>query len=709
MTQVYNASWLWARSQWRRSRTALWLCAIVVALTGSLALGAAAAAGRAASAMDRLREQTSATDLVLEGSVKSLSDESAAASLMDLYFLQLPGSDRQSFGDFRALTQRPLMGEPANVPILLEGRRSDPANPNEIEISPRFAERLDLEPGDQVSFGSLTDEYLAAFQDDPVDAGPPDGPVLNLLVTGIVLGPSDFSGAAGVVHLTPAFGDTYATAIAHFAFVLVRLADPSTADSVLAAGDINGAAVQPDQFFSGGDADGGLRVVTLGLWLFAAAVTVAGSSVFALLARRLGRSFRADAVSMTALGLDRRGLAGSGLLLFVPAIAVGLSAALVSAPFVAARLRLGLAGTVEPARGVHVDLAVMLIGGLALGALSIAAAATSMPTARRDSVSARSWRSEVIPIRRPLALTIGIRDALATGDQQVPSRAMLAMSSTVTATAVACILFGVSVDALGDTPQAWGAAGDVTVNFGISAGEPGEVYELGMQELSNDDRVQDLNGMIGFESTIDGPPVNGVVIDVRRGNPILTVLAGRLPRTDDEVVLGRATMRALDRRLGDEVAITVGGASQTFDVVGQVAFPTLTQSFDSGAAVTVGGGRRFERLDMEWLVYRSLITWKDGVDQGAAADDLRRAGFAVIDDQPVPSTWRRQPRSDRRAADGSRRLLRPVGALGGRLRGEPRVSAPAGTAPPFWLPSDSTRGAVAAWSGISRSRSGSSP
>ena len=62
-----GAARLWATTQWRRQWPTLLLAWIVLTLTGALALGAATGARRAVSAFDRLREQTFATDIQIQG------------------------------------------------------------------------------------------------------------------------------------------------------------------------------------------------------------------------------------------------------------------------------------------------------------------------------------------------------------------------------------------------------------------------------------------------------------------------------------------------------------------------------------------------------------------------------------------------------------------------------------------------------------------
>jgi putative ABC transport system permease protein len=626
--RVSNASWLWARSQWRRSRAQLVLCAAVLAITGSLSLGAATAAGRAASAMDRLREQTGAADVELHAESAD-SVDAVAAVASNLYFVQPTGVDEAIGSGFTAATQRQLLDRPANVPILLEGRRSDPNNSNEIEVSERFATRHGLAPGDVVPFESMTVEDVDAWFAG-TNVGRPEGPQLELQVTGVVVAPVDFSNPAGTIYLTEAFGAEYADVIAHFDFLYVRLRDQATAQALLAAGAVGGIGVSATEWSAVTEVDDGLRIVALGLWVFAGTVALSGLAVFWLLTRRLGRSFRSETWAMSTMGLDRRGVVWGGILLFLPAAAAGIGIALITAPFVATHLRLGLAGDVEPNRGVHVDVGAMLLFGLGLTLLAAATAAASLNIRRTSTGSADTRRSSLVRVRKPVSLVVAVRDAVRRGDRTSPGQVTLLLSATVTAAAVASLAFGFSLDALANSPQAWGDGADVNIGFGDSTTDASSRYDENLSDLTGDQRVRDLNGWLLFDADVGGPAVKGVAIDTRQGSPIITVLSGRAPSTADEVALGLATMERFGHRLGDQIAITVGRSTQMFEAVGTVAFPDGDMTFDDGVAITEAGSRRFQGFNDNWLLYYTRLTWVDGVDHARAATDLSEAGFELV-------------------------------------------------------------------------------
>jgi len=52
-----------------------------------------------------------------------------------------------------------------------------------------------------------------------------------------------------------------------------------------------------------------------------------------------------------------------------------------------------------------------------------------------------------------------------------------------------------------------------------------------------------------------------------------TIAAGRAPSDDGEVALGRDTMNALRKHVGDSVRIGRRNSGQTFRIVGRAVFP----------------------------------------------------------------------------------------------------------------------------------------
>ena len=69
---------------------------------------------------------------------------------------------------------------------------------------------------------------------------------------------------------------------------------------------------------------------------------------------------------------------------------------------------------------------------------------------------------------------------------------------------------------------------------------------------------------------VEGRAVRGQSVDVHQGAPPVVVHAGRLPVGADEIALGSALSRRLDRDVGDTVTVTTPDGSSQFTVVGRV-------------------------------------------------------------------------------------------------------------------------------------------
>jgi ABC-type lipoprotein release transport system permease subunit len=189
----------------------------------------------------------------------------------------------------------------------------------------------------------------------------------------------------------------------------------------------------------------------------------------------------------------------------------------------------------------------------------------------------------------------------------------------------------------------WGGGGDVVVDFGESSGK--DSYDEALQKLATDDRVVDLTGMTEFYPEIGGLSLVGFALDTRRGGPVASVLSGRVPRSPDEIAMGRTTMRRLGLQIGDNVDVVVVGDqvdvvverdTQSFHLVGQVAFPIGDTSVDQGVAVTAEGARRFPGFAAQNHVYQATLNWASGVDERQATADLTAQGYQVLVDPPRP-------------------------------------------------------------------------
>ncbi len=649
---------MWACAHWRRRWAALVLAGLVLALTGAVALAAATGARRAVSAFDRLRHQTSATNV----SVYNISDEALSedpvgtlhrllpligatgATLEERYFVRPVSSELVPMYDIYPVAVRQLLDQPVNVPVAITGRLPDPGQASEIALSEHLAEVLHVRPGDHLILESATQEWVERLYTggDPNETS--DGPTLDMTVTGIVVSPLVFVAPVGVMYLTQAFSDTYRDKIANFPRADIRLDDEARAEKMAATGQLESGDPELDAAITmvstpwgaGEQVTDGLRVVGIGLWIFCSVVALAGLAAVVLLVRRLARSMATDFEVLGALGQDRSGRASCGLALAAPVVAVSTVGTLVGAIALTPYTRIGLAGQVEPDRGLFIDGPLLLVGIAVLAVVALAGTVPSFMSSGRRAV--RSPGGQRFPaVNHPLSLTLGVRHALSGRDRRVPSHTTLVVGTCLMTTAVASLVFGASLARLPDRPDLWGGGSDVVMDFGEGdQGQPNEPYDQALQALGDDERVSALTGMTRFTPEIDGLSIWSVALDTRRGEPIYTVLDGRVPRSPDEIGLGRGTMERLGLQLGDEVPVDLAGTTELFRLVGQVAFPIGETAIDEGAIISTEGSRRFPGFTDAIEGYQASLTWATGVDEQPAVDGLVEQGYPVLSPRPPP-------------------------------------------------------------------------
>ena len=203
--------------------------------------------------------------------------------------------------------------------------------------------------------------------------------------------------------------------------------------------------------------------------------------------------------------------------------------------------------------------------------------------------------------------------------------------------AFAALVFGASLNELPRRPDLWGDGSDATLDFGErEIGEQNEQFDRALTELTADRRVGSLTGQIVFYPEIRGSEETALALDIREGEPILTVLAGRAPHSRDEVVFGRTTMRRLGLALGDAVPINLAGTTEEFRVVGQAAFPVGDFTFDDGLAITIEGSSRFPNFAATNRIFQISLTWAKGVDAAPATTDLLAQGYRASTVAPRP-------------------------------------------------------------------------
>jgi hypothetical protein len=132
---------------------------------------------------------------------------------------------------------------------------------------------------------------------------------------------------------------------------------------------------------------------------------------------------------------------------------------------------------------------------------------------------------------------------------------------------VAAVTFGVSLNHLVDSPRQQGWNWDVVVgnpnNADPFSGDPAAVtlHDQMVRLLKANPYVGAFSGFGFTDVTVNGRPVPVVGFDTIRGSVTNTIVDGRAPVADDEIVLGRDPLDKLNAHVGQTVTVRAPGRS----------------------------------------------------------------------------------------------------------------------------------------------------
>ena len=594
-----------ARSAMRRRAGSLVAIALVIGIAGAAVLVSAAGARRTATSLDRFRDTTLASDVELD--IEAATPEQLAelrhdpsveqVGVLRQIMLAPPGADDRGEYLPAANAVDASFGRDVDRPRVIEGRRADPSRVHEIEISEKFASTFGLAVGDDLELGSYSPEQIELGKRGEV-VGPPAGPEVRFRVVGIVRRPLDLgvAGAGGGVLIpTPAFHERYQDEIGGFVDALLRVrardGDAGVPDVIRAARKI----FRDDLFSTIGVSDetqgvsDAIDVLTTALWAFAAIAALAGATTIGIiLVRQLGAASR-DHATLAAIGLTSGQRALSTLAVAVPAAVGGAVLAVVLAALASPLFPFGVARDAEPDPGFRLDLQVLGLGVVAIVGFALLVGGLAawrdarwstrdreVPSPMRPSTTARLAASA----GASPSLTTGLRMALEPGRRAtaIPVRSALLGATLGTLGVTAVLVFGASLDHLAATPKLYGWGWDTTVEPNAqpiprASGKCGDV-----DTAITDDRQLGSVAAVCLEGVeVDGRPVTGWFPRPLRGTVTPSIVTGRAPAARGEVALGKATLDAIGKGVGDTVRVRGGTTTDDFEIVGQVVLPHLSE------------------------------------------------------------------------------------------------------------------------------------
>jgi hypothetical protein len=638
-----GAIWLRSRFELRTRWRAMLAMTALVAVASTTVLTAAAGARRTASTVERYLEATRANDVFVQLGSPGNSADPAVFDAMErlpqvatlgrvVFPAVFPSSDE--FLPFLASVDG-REGRTINRVPIVDGRRADPEAADEVVLAESTAGRLGLEPGSRLRLHSFSPEQADELErSEDVEFGGPD---VTVTVVGIARTGDDLvSRQLDPVPslLTPAFHRRYRDDILVFgAGATVRLhggdaAVPAFRDGVL---DVVGAdaEIRFESIASKSKpVDEAVRVVAVGLWIFAAAAALAAMvALGVVLGRQAFLGARDDGV-LAAMGMGRRHRFAANLVPSVVAAMAGGALGVLGAVLASPIMPVGdLAHRVEPQPGLDVDSLVLALGsgasvaavvGLAAAAAWRASGRATEPT-RATGRPGTSWlvADRLAAAGAGPATVTGVRMALEPGRSRtaVPVGPALVGAVAGITGVVAVLVFGAGLGRLTTSPARYGFGWDVSV------------IDPDVGQLRRDRDIAGVaEGLFQVPLTIDGRPVNATGIRAIEGEVFTTVIEGRPARGPDEIVLGAKTLDRLDRSVGDMVEATGPDGSRPLRIVGRGVFPSPEDPFPlaDGAALTWDALAAVGLTEFPDAFSQHLVRWRDGVDEDAATAGLAR-------------------------------------------------------------------------------------
>ena len=639
------------RAEARRQWPAWVAVVLLIGTVGGMVLGSLAGARRTASAYDRMVADTEAWDVLVNPNdgIESALDPEAVGRLPqveEIGTLDGVGATVMA-GDETTLGAGPLVLAARDERVLVEFSRPrvvdgaiyDPADPSHVMIEDVVAETYGVQAGDTLQIGTATVEELIEWEEagasGPMPLTPRDATVAAVVTMhdGIVV---DEGFQYGHVFLSPAFAEAHELTPFFFGMA-VRLQEGADMRELRAAVQrlAPGEAIEFKTEAAVADTvRRGTMPHTAALLLFAVVVGAAGVVVAGQAASRQLDGLRREAPNLLAMGLDRRQLRRAALLRAGGLGAAGTGVALVVAVAVSPLFPLGVADRAEIEPGVDVDGLVLAPGGLLLFTVLVGWCAVTMRKVGRPARPAPlrrpRWAERIATAFSSPIATMGLRASLAPGGdaRATPVRAALGGLSLAVAAVAATVTFGANLDDLVETPSEYGWGWDAMLALPSEDWEtPPAVFE---DRAASQPELSGWSLLTVDQISLDDERVPAIGIEYREGDVGPTILAGRRPESDGEVVLGGRTMDELGVGIGDEVVAGTGEAARPLEVVGQAVFAGLG-TYPGADRTELGKGALFTRdaLDSlgEGFGFLNLLLSTDG------DAELQAALEGIIGDQ----------------------------------------------------------------------------
>jgi ABC-type lipoprotein release transport system permease subunit len=246
----------------------------------------------------------------------------------------------------------------------------------------------------------------------------------------------------------------------------------------------------------------------------------------------------------------------------------------------------GEARAAEPTQGFVFNVALFALGFLAVAV--VVAALSVLPSWRAaQSGGATRTRDEPVSHTNPMvamvartgappSVLVGVRNALdrGRGRSSVPVATALVGATVAVMALVATTVFGASLTHLVKTPPLYGQ------NWQLDLGgmTTPEMHTALATFESNKNVTKVTYGFAGKYVKIGTVSVEAVFVNVVKGPMVFSLVNGRYPKGDDQMLLGATTMSQAHLHVGSRVPVSLVNTSgkvesRTLQVVGTVTLP----------------------------------------------------------------------------------------------------------------------------------------
>jgi hypothetical protein len=491
---------------------------------------------------------------------------------------------------------------------LLSGRMPDQSSPDEVLASYTLARDYGVRVGSVIQVLTPTPAQVRLAEKlGPSKVSRAAVPRRSLRVVGLVVAENEFQYGLGPRYdLFPT--KAYAAAVnphgVMFQVYYVRLrhgaADQPAFDNQLRPLntfgaddlDINAAAIQR-----------AIWPQAVGWWVLAGLLALAGLAVIGQAASRQFVTDQDDHRALSAVGARAGQFVALGLMRAAIIGVAGAAGAVVLAAALSPLTPVGEARLATSSPG-RVVIDPLVVAGGALATVTLVVALSAWPAvrhARRDADPPP--RRAPAPLVRALAGTgappsavIGVRHALERGRGRRPVPVGTALLGMVMAVAALCAtaVFGASLTRLISSPALYGAPFQTEFTY-EGTGSGAALTGALLTSLRRDPAITRITLVTTVEIAVNGQHVRSLAVNALRGPALVSVVDGRLPRGERDIMLGAATMRAIGAPPGGTVRVTVPnpvtGVAHTarFRVVGRGSFPPrfATGGLGNGAVMTL--------------------------------------------------------------------------------------------------------------------------